>query len=370
MATIDVLNARMTALLQVSKECLTDMYMYFTMYYPGRSSGNMVQETGIEYGNRLPDQYNGATPAKLNDDDICNDTKILVVPVSIHAIDQALTEADSYSAVYSVFRNSVLDSEDLTGRKDTLSDPDYSFRFVFYTPNKNSPFRHVRLLLIARWTLFSKMHDWRPDAGIERLKQHIVVPMEDHMSEWVKEGGYSSTRFNREITTLLENSPPTYIQPHSVKRLFWCEEPFSSHLWLNRQMARLSPTSNIARLKVCRFSSLFSVQPAKRRALTSVQNVPLTPPVSPAASDYKSARSRPSPTSANPNDRGRTRSSSPTPQKEQEQCARCGRRSRFARSPAFRRHLSTCDADSGSFYDPHARACAGEQLIAEIEDGQ
>jgi hypothetical protein len=70
MANIDMLNARAAALLQVSKESLTYMYMYFTVYYPGHRSGNLVQETGIEFGNRLPYQYNGATPTKVNDDDV------------------------------------------------------------------------------------------------------------------------------------------------------------------------------------------------------------------------------------------------------------------------------------------------------------
>jgi hypothetical protein len=331
MATIDMLNARATGLLQISKESLVYMYMYFTIYYPGSRSGDLVQETEIEFDNRLPDHYNGATPTTVNEDDVSqpltshqctlllnvaqvfDDAKILVVPISIHAIEQALTEADSYRAVYSVFHNSILDSEDLTGRGNTLNDPDYSFRIVFYILQKSSPYRTHLLLRLARWAVFSKMHDWRPGVGIDGMKQCIIVPIDDLMSEWITEGGSPSRRFDRQVTTFLKDNPQDYfiVKPKSVKKLFWRSEPFSLHSWLYRHMSRLSPTSIIARLPVCGSLSLLRVGTIKRRALTSVQYVPVALPASPASSIYESARSRP-PNSPISDCRSRTRSSSPT----------------------------------------------------------
>ena len=287
MASIDVLNAKATALLQISKKSLTYVYMYFTMYYPGRGSGNLVQETGIEFGNRLPNQYDNTTPTKLNDDDVSqplmshhspslltvvqvfDDAKILVVPISISAIEQTLIEADSYRALYSVFRNSILDSEETTEKKNTLSDPDYSFRFVFYILQPKSTYRDHQLLRLARWCVFSKMHEWRPGAGIEGMKWCIVLPMDENMSEWVTEGGNVAGAFESEVDALLREDSAQRIKPNSVKKLFWRSAPFSSHLWLNSRMARLSPTSSIARLQVCRSTSLLTVQIAKRRTLTS-----------------------------------------------------------------------------------------------------
>jgi hypothetical protein len=304
----------------------------------------------------------------LNVARVFDDTKILVVPISIHAIEQALTATGSYRAVYSVFHNSILDSEDLTGMKNTLNDPDYSFRFVFYTLQKSSPYRTHLLLRLARWAVFSKMHDWRPGIGIDVMKQCIVVPIDDLMSEWITEGGSPSRRFDRQVTTFLKDNPQDYfiVKPKSIKKLFWRSEPFSSHSWLNRHMSRLSSTSSIARLPVCGSLSLLRVGTIKRRALTSVQYVPFALPASPASSDYESARSRQPPNTPVSDSRSRTRSSSPIPQGGQ--CNRCGQRIGLGRnSPRLLKHLNECEADPDHPYHLLLRGLISEEYFAHVK---